>query len=156
MKSVESFGNKTREDFAHHWREVLVLLAVLIAAPAIPAPDDGPRIIINDQPLALSQPVINRGGVLLLPMRDVFQALGLQLVWHGPERKIEARRGETLIELWVMTPVAQVNSNPVQLRTPPVMVGEVTYVPLRLPAEALGARVRWDPSSHTAHVTTAP
>lgn len=154
MRNAKPSATRTREDFAHYWREVLVLLAVVIAAPALPAPDDSPRVLINDQPLALTQPVINRGGVLLLPMRDVFQALGLHLVWHGPERKIEARRGETLIELWVMTPVAQVNSNPVQLRTPPVMVGEVTYVPLRLPAEALGAHVRWDPSSRTAHVTT--
>jgi len=38
----------------------------------------------------------------------------------------------------------------------PLLVGGVTYVPLRAVAEALGAAVAWDPSSQTASVTPGP
>jgi hypothetical protein len=120
------------------------------------ADDATPRVLVNDQPLTTSHPPITRAGVMLLPMRDVFEALKVAVKWYPEERKIEARRGEALLELWIMTPVAMVNHSPLQLDAPPLLVGAVTYVPLRLPAEAFGGTVLWDAATHTARVTTTP
>ena len=113
-----------------------------------------PSVLVDGQPLRTAQPVLNREGVLLLPMRDVFEALHAQVRWYACERKIEARRGDDLLELWVGTPVANVNHNPLQLQVPPLLIGGVTYVPLRIPAEAFGGSVRWDAARRTALISS--
>jgi hypothetical protein len=120
-----------------------VLVTVALGASAAPA-QPPITVIVDGQPLRTPAPVVNRQGVLLLPLRAVFEALHADVRWYPCERKIEARRGEDFLELWVGTPVAQINHSPLQLRVPPLVINEITYVPVRVPAEAFGARVRWE------------
>lgn len=114
-----------------------------------------PLVLVDGQPLAEAAP-LNHQGSLLLPMRAVFEALQAQVTWRAPERKLEARRGERLIELWIGTPVATVNRTPVQLQAPPRIIAGTTYVPLRLVCQALGATVRWDPQSRLVTIQSTP
>lgn len=132
-----------------------VLLALAWLAPGA-ALAQGAKVVVNGRPLAPSHPVVQRAGALLLPMRDVCAALGAQIQWYPTERKIELRRAGSLVEMWVRTPVAQVNRNPVQLAVPPLLVDGVTYLPLRLAGEALGCAVRWEAATRTVAVTDVP
>ena len=137
-------------------RQALAVLLVLAClAPGL-ALAQGPQVVINGRPLAPSHPVVQRAGALLLPLRDVCAALGAQIQWYPAERKIELRRAGSLVEMWVRTPVAQVNRNPVQLAVPPLLVDGVTYLPLRLAGEALGCAVRWEAATRTVAVTDTP
>lgn len=125
------------------------LLLIAVAGFAGPAP---PTIVLDGQILQTAQPPVMRDASLLLPMRDVFQALQATVLWFVKERKIEARHGETLLEMWLGTPVAMVNHTPVQLNTPPVLINGQAYVPLRLVAEGCGGVVRWDALTRTAFI----
>lgn len=137
-------------------RPPLVLLATLLALSCGVAQPAAPAIIVNGRPLQSPCQALNRDGALLLPLRVVFEALQAQVRWYPTERKIEARRGEDLVELWVGTPVAHANHNPIQLRVPPLIIAGVTYVPLRFPAEAFGGTVRWEPATRTVYISTTP
>jgi hypothetical protein len=132
----------------------VLLLAQLLPCRA-PAAGQAPSVVVDGRALPLSVAPLHRQGALLLPMRSLFEALGAQVQWLSRERKIDARRGDDRVELWVGTPVAQVNHLPVQLTTPPVLVAGQAYVPLRFVAEALGGQVRWDPGAQTVFVQSS-
>jgi hypothetical protein len=99
--------------------------------------------------------VLNRLGVVLLPMRPVLEALGARAEWRPKEQKLQVRRGERLVELWIGTPVAQVDRVPVQLDVPPLLIDGTTYVPLRVLAQAFQALVRWDWLAKTVTISTS-
>jgi hypothetical protein len=126
---------------------------LVVLALAGPAAAQAPGVVINGAPLVLQHPALLREGVVLLPLRELCASLGAQARWYPEERKIELRQGETFVELWVMTPVAQINHNPVQLTTPPVLCEGVTYLPLRLVGQAFGCVVRWDAPTRTVSFT---
>ena len=127
---------------------VLSMMLLLVAAPQVMASS----VYINGVPLVTSNPPVTMQGSMLLPMRDVFEALDAEVKWFAAERKIMAIRGQTTIELWLGTPVATVNSRPIQLPVPPTLIGAVTYVPLRFPAEAFGGNVTWDSAARAAMI----
>lgn len=126
---------------------------LVVRAVAGPVADQAPSVVINGAPLALQHPALVREGVVLLPLRELCQALGAQARWYPEERKIELRQGETFVELWVLTPVAQINHNPVQLTIPPRLCEGVAYLPLRLVGQAFGCAVQWDAPTRTASLT---
>ncbi len=135
-------------------RYALLLLACVAVPLSLGRPAAAePAIVVNGTPLACPQPPLNRLGVVLLPLRPVLEALGAQSDWRPREEKLQVRRGGRLVELWVGTPVAQVNGLPVQLDVPPKLIDGITYVPLRVLAQAFDARVRWDPQTKTITVS---
>jgi len=93
---------------------------------------------------------------MLLPMRDVFEALQSEVKWFGSEQKVMAVRGQTTIELWIGRTSANVNGRPMQLPVAPMMFNGSTYVPLRFPAEAFGGSVEWRAATSTALITIPP
>lgn len=132
---------------------VLRLLAfAAVATPVASVAHGAPGVVVDGRLLQCPTPPLTHQGALLLPMRAVFEALHAQVQWRPAERKLEASRGDTLIELWIGTPVAHVNRNPIQLGTPPLLVAGAAYVPLRFVAEAFGGVVRWDEPTQTAFV----
>jgi hypothetical protein len=116
-------------------------------------PAAAPTVTADGHPLA-TRAWVTSAGAVLLPLRDLTQALGAQVQWFPEERKVELRRGDRLIELWIMTPVAQVDHTPVQLTSPPLMREGTTYLPLRLLAEAFGWRVLWDAAQRAVKLAT--
>ncbi|MHB8996089.1 MAG: copper amine oxidase N-terminal domain-containing protein [Armatimonadota bacterium] len=138
------------------FRSALLLLACL-ALPLLlgQAAAAGPAIVVDGTPLVCPQPAVNRSGVTLLPLRPVLDALGAQAEWRPKEKKLQVRRGERLVELWIGTPVAQVDRVPLQLDVPPLLINGTTYIPLRVVARAFEAGVRWDPLAKTITVSTS-
>lgn len=128
------------------------LLVMVIAITGAAAATAAPTVVVDGKVLKTSQPVLNHGGVVMLPMRVVFEAAAAEVQWKPKLGKIVAKRPGREVELWINTPVAQVNGAPVQLRVPPTLIAGMTYVPLRFVAEAFGGTVRWDGLSQTAFV----
>lgn len=136
-------------DFVKGVRCVLVGCVCLLVVGAAQA---APAVTLNGQPLTCPSPPVNQHGAVLLPMRTIFTALQAAVRWLPREQKLEARRGDQCLELWVGTPVASVNRAPVQLDTPPLLIAGTAYVPLRLIAQTFGASVRWDALSQTVAI----
>lgn len=116
---------------------VLVVLGVGAAQAA-------PGVTLNGQPLALSASPQQINGRTLVPMRDVFEALGAPVEWNATAQLITARRGDTQIQLGINNPIALVNGRNVSLDQPATLIDGRTFVPLRFVAEATGARVDYN------------
>lgn len=107
-------------------------------------------VVINGVPLVTTRTPVTMAGSMLLPMRDVFEALQSEVKWFASEQKVMAVRGQTTVELWIGRRYAAINGTQVSLPVAPMMIGGSTYVPLRFPAEAFGGTVEWQAATRTA------
>ncbi len=115
---------------------------------------DGLRLYLNGAPLPTATPLQSRPGRVLVPLRDIFQALGASVAYDAATRHITAQRDATSVQMWVGGRLALVNGQRVPLDEPARVVDGHTLVPLRFVSETLGARVRWDAPSGRVAIET--
>ncbi len=145
-------------------KKILVLVSVFAAFLSAFAQDvvlpgevytsKGPHVVVNGA--YLKAQLVSRNGSLLLPMRTVFEALEAKVGWDGATQKITATRGTVVVTLWLNKSAGMINDKNVTLSTPPSSINNMTYVPLRFPAEAFGGEIKWYDKLQTAVITIAP
>jgi len=113
------------------------------------------RVYLNGQPLATSVAPIQRSNRTLVPMRDIFEALGATVVWDGSAQGITAQRGADRIWLQIGNRAATVNGERVMLDQPAMLYRNSTMVPLRFVSESLGAQVQWHEARRLVSINTA-
>ncbi len=106
----------------------------------------------------LDSPPIIKNGRTLLPIRAVVEALGGNVEWSPPDKKVTVSLGSVAIELWIGKSNAMVNGVEVPIdETNPKVVPEIingrTMIPLRFVAENLGATVDWNQDTKTITIT---
>lgn len=112
-------------------------------------------VTLNGQPLATSIAPVVENGRTLVPMRDIFEALGATVVWNPSDRSIAAQKESTRINLQIGSETARVNDRNVWLDEAPKISNGSTLVPLRFVSEALGAQVAWNGGQRIVSITTA-
>ncbi len=102
-------------------------------------------VLLNGQAISFqgAQP-INDGGVVFVPARGVFQAMGARVHYNPLTRDVVAQIGETKIEMAIGRMHAWVNGRAVELPQPVRLQNGSVFIPARFVAEAFGAKVRWD------------
>lgn len=151
------------------WILGVALLGAFSASPAVaqeappappvasPAVSTAPQavdvaIVVGGVPLDNEQPPIMVDGRVLIPLRKVFNALGASVKYEN--KIIDAGRGKQTVQLSPGSNAAKINGQDTLLDVPPLLVGTVTYVPLRFVAQALGDSVTYDPKLKT--ITVGP
>jgi len=128
---------------------VLTALATLVLLPSAGWAID---VIVNGQGVPPHPPALEVNGRVLLPLRNVFVALEADVTWDAATMSVIAVRRGTTVTMTIGDPTAYVNGRPVQLDVPPRLINERTYIPVRFPAEAFGAEVRWDGATQTVFI----
>jgi hypothetical protein len=113
-----------------------------------------PRVMLNGQPLATSVAPLVRNGRTLVPMRDIFEALGASVVWNPSTQEIRAQKDATRIWLQIGNRTARVGQDQKWLEEAPMLYSGSTLVPLRFVSEALGANVGWDGATRVVSIMT--
>lgn len=129
---------------------LLVLVPLAAAAQAagtITVKLDG-RILSFD-----TSPQIVQGRVLV-PLRGIFEALGVHLQWQGETKTIIGTKGNTTIVLRVGMREALVNTDKIVLDVPAQVIRGRTLVPLRFIAESLHTYVSWDGERKVVRIST--
>lgn len=117
--------------------------ALVLAAASMATAQAAPRVELNGQHLATSVPPIVMHGRTLVPMRDIFEALGATVNYNSLTRGITAKRDSTRVKLQIGNRAAQVNGQTVNLETAPMINRGSTLVPLRFVSESMGATVNY-------------
>ena len=127
---------------------------VLLTAPSASA--QGPiQVVLNGTPLRFANtPPMQVKGSTLVPMRDIFEALGATVKFDKATQTVYGQKGATAIVLPVGALSATVNGQTHALPQPAQLVNGTTLVPLRFISEALGAAVRWNPAISTVTIQT--
>ncbi len=111
---------------------------------------------LNGQPLATSTAPVQMNGRTLVPLRDIFEALGAKVDWNPAAQTILATQGTTQIGLAINNKTASVNGSLVELDQAATLINGRTFVPLRFVAEATGAKVDWNGAMQRVSILTAP
>ena len=82
-------------------------------------------------------------GRTMVPMRVIFEALGLYVEWDGETQTVTGTRPGSIIELTIGNETAIVNGESVTLDQPALIIDGSTMVPVRFIGESLGAEVTW-------------
>ncbi|MGU3473475.1 stalk domain-containing protein [Paenibacillus sp. D51F] len=142
-----------------------VLAAALLALPAAPAAAAaGQAVTAQAQPIVIMldgkklavrmSPVILKGSILV-PMKDIFKALGSELSWDPKTRTLLASSGGYFsMSLKVGASHAVVNGKSVKLDSPAVILNGTTFVPIRFVSETMGAEVKWDAKSRIVRISS--
>ncbi len=129
------------------------LLAVALFAPRVTTRAQSISVIVDGTPMTFTdQQPIDQAGRVFVPMRAVFEGLGASVVYENGT--INSTKGTRTISLHIGSPQATVDGQPVQLSTPPFIIGARTLIPLRFVAQALGAIVSWSEANATVYIST--
>ncbi len=145
MKSINTKNNTGR---------AIGLATLALATSGLAGMASASSVELNGQPLATSARPITLNGRTLVPMRDIFEALGAQVNYNAVTRGISANRQATHIDLQIGNREAAVNGQAQALEQAPIVRGGVTFVPLRFVSNALGAQVSYNPSTALVSIST--
>ena len=98
-------------------------------------------------------PVIVENRVLV-PVRFVVEELGAQVSWNGESRTVEVNKGDDYLKLIIDSRLVQYDHGETYelIDVAPMIINDLTYVPLRIVGSALGIGIEWDDDSRTVYV----
>jgi len=121
-----------------------------------PTPTPEPIFVeIDGQPVEFQDqlPVII-GGRTLVPVRDVFEALGFTPTWDGPAGRATLTRDDAVIIIVIGESTFTTNAVIHQLDVPAQLISGRTMLPLRHVLESVGYGIDWDRYTRTVIITT--
>jgi hypothetical protein len=149
-------------------RNFIVLVIVLFASLSINLVDAGAATVrvgdglyikkgvtieIGGKKVQFSDPILNKSGQLLLPMRDFYEAIGAKVSWSKKALTASASRNGKTVDLIINSKTAKVSGKQVTMNIAPLMYKYRTYVPLRFVSENLDGRVIWNQKQQTVEIT---
>ncbi|HEX9061060.1 MAG TPA: stalk domain-containing protein [Clostridia bacterium] len=96
-------------------------------------------------------PVIINGRTMV-PMRFIFEAMGLDVKWDATTQTATGSRDGKNIVLHINDKTAFVDGNASSLDTPATIIDGRTMVPVRFIAESTGAVVDWEQNTKTVNI----
>ncbi|GMX64243.1 beta-propeller domain-containing protein [Paenibacillus elgii] len=125
----------------------LTLLTSVSPAPLSVAADTGQALIaltLNGQPVSLSVQPRLIGNTLMVPLRELSDALGVKVQWDEAERSATATKADRSIKLRLDSKEAFRGSEAVTLDEAPTLDNGNILVPLRFFSESFDFNVYWD------------
>lgn len=134
-------------------RALSIILLILLSISFVGAETQEPiDISLNGQELLLDEPPIIVEGRTLVPVRFIFEPLGLTISWNSESRTAIGEKEGLSIIMPIDSTIAVVNDNPVKLDVAATIINDRTYVPLRFVAESTGAIVTWHGESRSVTI----
>jgi len=128
------------------------------AEPSMPdltlAADGSITVLINGKKIEFDVKPVLKEGRTLVPLRKIFEELGMTVEWDDPTQTVTATKPGTIIVLPIGSTEPTVNGNVVPIDVPGELIEGRTLVPVRFVAEATGATVGWDDPSQTVIIET--
>jgi hypothetical protein len=107
-------------------------------------------LVLNGTRLQVNPPPVFYEYHLLVPVRRILTALGLEFDKHGPT--VRTYVGSSTVTMRIGSLTAQINQRPVQLDAAPVEINNVLYAPLRFFTQALGAQAVFDRQTNSVEI----
>ncbi len=123
---------------------LLVMAMLVCMIPAIHAADANISVIVDGKALTTDPAPFLQNGRVLVPMADIFGALGATVTWDASTQTVTGVKGDTSVILVIGQNTATIGETSQTLDVPAQIINDHTVVPLRFVSEALGAQVSWD------------
>ncbi len=141
-----------------HNRTIVFILAVLLFANIciIPAQASSDDIIVyvDGHKLSFDDPPIIENGRTLVPLRSIFEAMGVPVDWDGSTSTVIVIKDNMELRLTIGSTSPTINGEPVPIDVPARIIKGRTYVPLRFVSNAFGNQVDWFSNSNTISINS--
>lgn len=137
------------------WLLIVTLLISsfgFVFADTNPVEAAGIKVIVNDVTVKMSVAPQNEKGRILVPVREIFEALGAKLNWDSKTRTVTATKQDITVKIVIDQKTANVTGKAVSLDAPARIKSGKTMVPLRFVGEAFKCKVSWDSKTQTVTV----
>lgn len=112
-------------------------------------------VILNGEPLGFNAKPIIINGNTMVPFRQIFESLNMNVNWDSQTKGITAQTTGLTIKMTLDSLKATVNDKEFRLTQTPFDSPEGTvYVNLRFISEAVGATIAWDNVKKIATINT--
>lgn len=125
---------------------------LLLLCCTVPALAKEVTVQLDGTPLPSRHAPVIENDRVLVPMRDIMEPLGYEVVWNETDRSIVAKDADTTVYLTINNAYATVNDTQVVLDAAPRIIDDITMVPLRFLADYSGASVTWNPDTYTVSI----
>lgn len=132
-------------------KSILSAEAVHTESSAVP---EAVTLKINGSPVSGIYPAMLWNDSTIVPLRAVMEALDCSVKWDDPTQTVTITKGETEIKFSIDSDVMTVGGEKRNMSAPALLIGELTYIPLRAVSEALGASVGWEHDLSSAGICT--
>lgn len=132
----------------------LALALVVASVPFTSALAIG--VNIDGEPLKMDTTPVVQEGSTLVPMRAIFEALGMSVEWDDQTKTVVGKNDDTEIKLTLGSTTAYVDGEATTLTVPAKSIDGRTMVPVRFISEALGNDVTWNSETQTVEIRTIP
>lgn len=106
---------------------------------------DGVRHTFDPAPVIIE-------GRSLVPMRQLFVALGADVVWENDTRTAVGTKGGVEVRIPIGSNFPTINGSPFEIAVPAAIINESTFLPVRFVGNALGDDVSYDSKTHSVIV----
>ena len=141
----------------------LLLSLIFICSFTAFANDTEITVIVNGSKVESDVPATIVDGRTLLPVRAIFEALGMVVSWNGETQTAKGvgydytvmmTIGSPVVKFYLATDVAEGDEADLEIEAdvPPQIIDGRTFVPVRALAEALESRVEWDDAKKTVTI----
>ncbi|NOU97976.1 hypothetical protein GC093_32825 [Paenibacillus sp. LMG 31456] len=110
---------------------------------------------LNGQPVSFSSMPLLIGSTLMVPLRDLSEALNVQVNWEDNAQSATAVKGDRSIKLTTNNVQAFRGEQQVNLDAAPLMQAGKLFVPLRFFSESFDFNVYWDALNQTVAIHDA-
>jgi len=117
-------------------------------------PNTGIAVTLDGRYIQFDTPPVSVDGRTLVPVREIFEAMGARINWEPNTQTVTAVRGNTTVTLRIGSNVLNRNGQNITLDVPARIINGRTFVPARAVAEAFGANVEWDATTQTVILTS--
>lgn len=129
---------------------LIIIMALIIGlASPIYGVNNDIKVTVDGHELDFDVPPQIIEGRTLVPLREIFEALGSAVQWDAKTKTATGQRGSTVVKLPVGSKEALRNGQKIELDVPATIINGRTLVPARFIAESLGAEVAWDGATRT-------
>ncbi len=129
---------------------VLLILSFMLSTMAVAY--DGITVLVNGEPVAFDvQPQLIHGRTMV-PLRAIFEELGVKVDWDKNTRTVTATRDDRVVISTIGSKTMHINDEEKIMDVAPTIVKGRTLVPVRFVAEAFDCYVEWDGGSRTVYV----
>lgn len=131
---------------------ILILVLTLGSTNYVNAGQQPITVELNNKPLKFDvQPRLINGSTMV-PLRTIFEAVGLDVGWDSETKQITGTKDGLIITLIVGEKEAYINGESEILDAPPIVINGSTLVPARFIAEATGLEVKWNNNTRTVSI----
>jgi hypothetical protein len=116
-------------------------------------------MMVNTDPVALDAPpfIDQASGRTLVPLRAIAEAIGAEVAYEAKAQKVDIKKGDISLTLWIGKPNAIVNGKQVKIDPDkplsPMIRNGRTFLPLRFVAESFQFKVDWEAATQTITMT---